>query len=99
MKKYVTLFVALCLLLPCLSGCHMSKRKISEYEAFDYNVIWEKADKVIRPKKFMGTHEYYSIEGVSKKEFIATVKETTFFEVNQTIIFHRIDTSDQLFLL
>ena len=30
----------------------------------------------------------------SKKEFIATVKETTFFEVNQTIIFHRIDTSD-----
>lgn len=71
MKKHVTLFVALCILLPCLSGCHMSKRKISEYEAFDYNVIWEKADKVIRPKKFMGTHEYYSIEGVSKKEFIA----------------------------
>ena len=71
MKKYVTLFVALCILLPCLSGCYMSKRTISEYEAFDYNVIWEKADKVIRPKKFMGTHEYYSIEGVSKEEFIA----------------------------
>lgn len=71
MKKYIAMFAIVCILLPCFCGCYMTKRKISEYAAFDYNVIWEKADEVIRPKKFLGTREYYSIAGVSKKEFIA----------------------------
>lgn len=76
MKKYFLLLFAICFIIPCFSGCNMTTQKmttqqISEYHAFDYNVIWERADKVIRPKKFMGTHEYYSIDGVSQKEFIA----------------------------
>ncbi len=71
MKKHIVLLLVVCIMLPCLGGCNMTKKQISEYSVFDYNVIWEKADSVIRPQRFLGTHEYYSIEGVSKKEFIA----------------------------
>ena len=71
MKKYFLLLFAICFIIPCLSGCNMTKQQISEYHAFDYNVIWEKADRVVRPKKYLGSREYYSIEGVSEKDFIA----------------------------
>jgi len=36
-------------------------------------------------------YEKWSCSYKSKKKFVATVKETTFFEVNQTIVFHRVD--------
>ena len=73
MKKYLSLVLILCILIPFSSGCMDSDQKLTderleEYSEFDYNVIWKKGDRVLRDSKL---NDYYSIAGISDKDFIA----------------------------
>ncbi len=73
MKRYLSLLSLLCVLISFISSCESSENKLTnerleEYSKFDYNVIWEKGDRVLRDSKL---NDYYSIADVSDNEFIA----------------------------
>jgi len=70
-------------------------------ENIGINVYFEKeagTGMMIFPKKMLEEDdviteelEYWSCWYKSKKEFVATVKTTTFLKVDQTIVFYRVD--------
>lgn len=73
MKKYFSFLLITCILVSFSSGCTINEPKLTderleEYSMFDYNVIWEKGDSVLRDSL---VHDYYSIAGIPQEEFIA----------------------------
>ena len=76
MKRLCLMLIAVCLLLPCLSGCATKRIDYSEYQVVNYNLIWDKGDELLKKNDLLYSSAWYSIEGVSTNDVLAYTRIT-----------------------